>query len=92
VPASIQVVREKEGVFRVEVREADSATTHRVTVRPAYLQKLARGGAPEELVRRSFEFLLEHEPKESILAEFDLAAIQRYFPDYEQEIHRRLAR
>jgi hypothetical protein len=41
-------------------------------------------------VRRSFEFLLEREPKESILASFDLTVIARYFPEYESEIARRL--
>lgn len=89
--AAIQVEREKEGVFRVRVREASTTTSHIVTIRPEYCQKLTRGSVTAvELVRRSFEFLLEHEPKESILAEFDLAVIQRYFPGYEQEIRRRL--
>jgi hypothetical protein len=41
-------------------------------------------------VRRSFEFLLDNEPKESILARFDLAVIGRYFPQFEREIKRRL--
>jgi len=34
-------------------------------------------------VRESFRFLLEREPKESILREFDLSVIKRYFPDYD---------
>jgi hypothetical protein len=42
-------------------------------------------------VRRSFEFLLERESKESILSRFDLSLISRYFPEYEQEIKRRLS-
>ena len=41
---------------------------------------------PVDLVRRSFVFLLEREPKESILRSFDLPVIGRYFPDYEREI------
>ena len=41
-------------------------------------------------MRRSFEFLLEREPKESILARFDLSVIARYFPEYDREIARRL--
>ena len=41
---------------------------------------------PEDLVRRSFEFLLEREPRTSILREFDLPVIGRYFPEYEREI------
>jgi len=43
---------------------------------------------PTELVRRSFEFLLAREPKESILPSFGLSTIVRYFPEYESEILR----
>ena len=47
-----------------------------------------RGEPPEDLVRRSFVFLLAREPKESILGRFDLPLIGRYFPEYEREIRR----
>jgi len=47
---------------------------------------------PEELVRHSFEFLLEREPKESILGRFDLSVIGRYFPEFEREIKLRLSK
>ena len=46
--------------------------------------------APEELVRASFEFLLEREPASSILRKFSLDIISRYFPDYSAEIRARL--
>ena len=42
--------------------------------------------SPEKLVKNSFKFLLEREPKESILSEFDLKQIGDYFPEYEDEI------
>jgi hypothetical protein len=42
------------------------------------------------LVKESFHFLLEREPKESILRSFDLTVIGRYFPAYERQIARRL--
>ena len=42
--------------------------------------------AVEDLVRRSFEFLLEREPPSSILPRFDLSVIERYFPDYDQRL------
>jgi hypothetical protein len=41
------------------------------------------------LVEASFDFLLEREPQESILREFDLIVIGRYFPDYEREMGER---
>ena len=37
------------------------------------------GATPEELVRVSFEFLLEREPRESIMRRFELAIIGRFF-------------
>jgi hypothetical protein len=40
----------------------------------------------EELVRKSFEFLLERESNASILPSFDLPVIGHYFPEYENTI------
>ena len=48
------------------------------------------GASPERLVSASFRFLLEREPKESILRSFDLMVISHYFPEYEREIQKRL--
>ncbi len=88
---SINVVKKKEGEFRVTISEGTGQTSHTVTVSPDYYQKLTGGNVSAEgLVRRSFEFLLQREPKESILSEFDLPVIARYFPDYEREIKKRL--
>ncbi|MFQ6117921.1 MAG: hypothetical protein ACE5LQ_06610, partial [Candidatus Bipolaricaulia bacterium] len=55
-------------------------------------QKTGTSGkvGPERLVEQSFRFLLEREPKEAILKRFDLTVISRYFPEYEEEIARRL--
>jgi hypothetical protein len=76
---------------QVTVSERGSQTQHRVTLRTADYQRLAGSKAsPEELVAESFRFLLEREPKESILRSFDLTVISRYFPEYEREIARRL--
>ena len=63
------------------------ATTHEVSVASGDLARLAPGATePEDLVRRSFAFLLERESKESILRRFDLPLIGSYFPDYERTI------
>lgn len=76
---------------QVTVRDG-SETHHRVQVARADLARLAPGSPdPVRLVEASLTFLLEREPKESILREFDLAVIGRYFPDYEREIGHRLA-
>ena len=74
---------------RVRVTGAGPATDHGVTVAAADLERLAPGATdPEDLVRRSFAFLLAREPNTSILRRFDLAVIGTYFPEYEREIRR----
>lgn len=73
----------------VTVGDKRSSLAFEVTVTAEELARLDPGAAePSELVRRSFEFLLSREPKESILRSFGLSVISRYFPEYEREIHR----
>jgi len=75
--------------FRVTVREGDSATTHEVTLVESDAFRLAAGYASEaDFVRECFEFLLEREPKEQILPQFDVRDISRYFPEFDREILR----
>jgi hypothetical protein len=91
VTVKVEVEKMGEGDFRVRVSEGTSQTTHRVTVKPSDYQRFTKSKVEEaELVRRSFEFLLENEAKESILARFDLSVISRYFPQFEREIQRRI--
>jgi hypothetical protein len=93
VTARIQVEKLADGAFHVLVIEGATQSSHRVTLRSEDYDQLASGKVePHELVRKSFEFLLKHEPKESILAQFDLRDIGRYFPKFEREIKRRLSR
>jgi hypothetical protein len=71
----------------VRVDEGGTQTQHRVTVRRPTFDELSTGVvSPEELVLASFRFLLEREPKESILREFDLDVIGRYFTEYRRAI------
>jgi hypothetical protein len=67
----------------VDVADASGTSHHVVRVSGKDFQRWGRGRSAEELVRDSFAFLLEREPKESILTDFDLALIRRYFPDYD---------
>jgi len=71
----------------VRVDQGGARTEHRVTVRD---EDLARYGATDVagLVRRSFEFLLEREPASSILREFRITEIERYFPEFGETIRR----
>ena len=66
----------------VTVGQDRQATRHRVTVRRADLERLAAAASPDRLVAASFAFLLEREPRTSILREFELTEIGRYFPEY----------
>ena len=73
----------------VVVRDGSGQTSHRVRVSAADLARFAPGAHdPSQLVVRSFVFLLARESKESILREFALPVIGRYFPEYETEIRR----
>jgi hypothetical protein len=77
--------------FSVTVREGGGETRHDVTMENATYTKLAQGKAsPEECIRAAFAFLLDREPKESILRSFDVTVIGRYFPEFEREIGRYL--
>ena len=89
--AHIQVAHRDGAVYDVTVADARGSTTHQVTVWPSDVARYAPGALPEELVQASFAFLLEREPKEAILARFELPIIERYFPDYPVRIAEMLA-
>ncbi len=59
-----------------------TVSDHTVTVTTSDVERLAPLSSVEDLVKRSFEFLLEREPPRSILPHFSLPEIERYFPDY----------
>lgn len=74
-------------VCEVAIEDRGQRSAHTVTVSPASLARWGRGSdqaAVQDLVRRSFEFLLEREPPGSILRRFDLTVIERYFPEYDE--------
>jgi hypothetical protein len=73
--------------FRVTVCDPGSQTHHAVTISREDLQRLTTPEeAPESFLRRCFRFLLEREPKESILDRFDIRTISLYFPEFPSEI------
>jgi hypothetical protein len=76
----------------VTVGDDPGATQHQVEVTAADLERLAPSANPEALVRAAFDFLLTREPREAILRQFELPLIGRYFPEWEGEITRRLAK
>ena len=88
--AEITTRRLSSGAFDVEVRDGGRATTHRVSVPRRIAGVDLDAHDHERVVRESFAFLLEREPASSILAEFSLDVITRYFPEYPDELARRL--
>ncbi len=89
--SEITLNRQDETTYEVELRDGDTATSHQVTVPPEMVEELGLGDVdPDTLVRESMEFLLEREPPSSVLPEFALTDIQRYFSEYYDEIRTRL--
>ena len=88
VVIEVETIGEGEPMrFNVTVREGDGATRHQVTLSRNMRDRLSRDGrdAPE-IIGAAFRFLLAREPKESILANFDVSVISRYFPQFENEL------
>jgi hypothetical protein len=83
--------RGDDWVCEVTVDHGGQHSQHAVTVREADLERWAGGNSRkdvEDLVARSFDFLLEREPPGSILRTFELSVIQRYFPDFDSAFSR----
>ncbi len=75
-------------VCEVAVEQAGERTLHKVRLTRADLERWAGGSRKEDvedLVARSFDFLLQRERPASILRQFDLSEITRYFPEYDSQ-------
>ena len=73
------------------VVEKDVETTHVVSMSQDYYRKLCGARVTHEwVIVQAFKFLLERESNTEILPEFDLPVINRYFPEFEAEIAKRL--
>jgi hypothetical protein len=79
--------------FEVAVRDSRSESRHRVTVPAADAARWAELGAePATGVEAATRFLLDREPKESILVAFDIDVIRRYFPEFDEALPAYLSR
>ena len=87
-----RVTESDPSAFTVVVREGRGETRHEVTMSRATCDRLAGGRhTAERCIEAAFRFLLDREPKESILGRFDVTLISRYFPEFERELPRYLA-
>lgn len=79
--------------FKVTVSTHGTTTEHIVTMSDWHCERLTGGRCdPVQLIEASFLFLLDREPKETILRRFDVATIDRYFPEFESQLPRYLSR
>lgn len=83
----IEVKRKNQNEFGVVVQEKNTKTEHLVTLDDNYYQLLTQGKiTKEDLIRKTFQFLLRREPQESVLSAFNLNIVKRYFPEFEEEV------
>jgi hypothetical protein len=91
----IEIRRTGEGdplEFEVVVREGQGETRHHLTMARETCDRLTPGKhTPERCVEAAFRFLLDREPKESVLSRFDVTVISRYFPEFGRELPRYLS-
>jgi len=80
--AEIEVQPVGDERFGVTIVENGSKTVHEVIATKKHVELLCGDCDPAHLVEASMRFLLDREPKESIMNRFDLDVIASYFPDY----------
>lgn len=87
--ADVTVDRTRESGDTVDYAVHIDGHAFRVTVRRESVADITTD--TDALVRASFDFLLEREPVTSILRAFEITVIERYFPEWPEEMRRRLA-
>ena len=76
----VQTITDDE--FLVTINKND-VTFHRVFVSDVAQEKFAQGKlTKEQLLKKSFLFLLQKEDQALILEEFDIEDIEKYFPEF----------
>jgi len=79
--------------FDVIVRDLRGESRHRVTIEANEAERWAKLGAePSRCAEAVMRFLLDREPKESILSAFDTNVVRRYFPRFDDAFPSYLAR
>jgi hypothetical protein len=77
----------------VIVRDLHGESRHRVTIEANEAERWAKLGAePSRCAEAVMRFLLDREPKKSILNAFDTNVVRRYFPGFDDAFPSYLAR
>lgn len=83
----IKVKKIQNHLYEVSVSK-DGHTIHHVSLYTTDYENFSQGRVEEiELIEASFRFLLDRESNQSILKEFNLNVIQKYFPEYPNTIN-----
>lgn len=85
---AVTVRDESDGWTADVIVRSETTTTHQVRISRAEHARYGDGEVPD-LVRRSFAFLLARESNATILRDFSLSDIERYFAEYGAEMRRR---
>jgi hypothetical protein len=89
--SNVTITELDPGHFGVQVTEGDATTSHRVDLSDEFLADLGVNDADHDrIVEETFAFLLEREPHTSIMEEFTLADVTRFFPEFPDELRDRL--
>jgi hypothetical protein len=93
IAISITPVSTQTLTFDVVVRDARGESRHQVTMQADEAKRWAKLGAkPSHCVEAAMRFLVDREPKESILTAFDMRVIRRYFLEFDDAFPSYLAR
>jgi len=76
--------------FEVIVKENEAQTQHLVSMSKDFYKSLNTEKKPWEVIQETFLFLLDHEPKEAILSEFDITLVSHYFPKFKKVLIKKL--
>jgi hypothetical protein len=79
--------------FDVIVGDLRGESQHRVTIEANEAERWAKLGAePSRCAEAVMRFLLDREPRESIMSAFDMGVVRRYFPEFDEAFPRYLVR
>jgi hypothetical protein len=79
--------------FDVIVRDLRGESRHRVTIEANEAERCEKLGAESSRCAEAvMRFLIDREPKESILSAFDMGVVRRYFPEFDDAFPRYLVR
>lgn len=83
----VEQIEEEPWEFTVGLREDDeNLGDYTITMDIEEYEKYGNEAEPAKVIKGTFLFLLDHEDPEMILDRFSLSQVEKYFPNYAQEV------